>query len=125
MRDHAGNRCLSAVTYDVAYTGCAIAVTSPTAPVTRDADGNAANGSQADVTLAVGSDCVGRSVTPTCGLNSPSGVVGADGLVTLRTNICATSPCRIQEDCTFRVSNVIGIESSASAAITFDDKVLP
>jgi len=123
MHDHAGNLCTATATYGVVYKGCAIAVTSPSAPVTHDLDGNGANGSQVDVTLAVDPACAGRTVTSTCGSSSPSGTVGPDGLVTLRADICATSPCQIEVGCAFRVTAPSGLETEADVAIVFDDHV--
>jgi hypothetical protein len=102
--------------------GCTVHVTSPTAPVTRDADDTSANGSQVDVALAVGPACVGRTVTSRCGASSPSGVVQSDGSVALRTNICVTSPCQAEVDCTFRVIDAIGVETRADVTIVFDDQ---
>lgn len=122
MRDHAGNACTVGQLYDVVYNGCAIAVTSPSGPVTHDADGDTANGSQADITLAVAPECIGRTVTSTCGANSPSGVVGPNGLVTLRADICATSPCQAEVGCVFRVTSAAGLPTELDAAIVFDDK---
>ena len=122
MRDHAGNTCTSPVSYDVVYNGCDIAVVSPLAPVTSDADGSSANGSQVDVTLAVAPACVGRTVTSACGMNSPSGVVAANGRVTLRVDICATSPCRVEATCTFGVSTASGVATQVGSLIVFDDR---
>lgn len=122
MRDHAGNVCTTTGTYDVVYTGCAIGVTSPVAPVTHDIDGASGNGLQADITLAVDPTCAGRMVTSTCGASSPNGIVDPGGSVTLRADICAISPCRTQVDCTFQVSNAIGIPTSASTTVVFDDQ---
>ena len=103
------------------YNGCDIAVIAPLAPVTRDADGSPADGSQVDVTLAVAPACVGRLVTSTCGSNSPSGGVAANGQVTLRVDICATSPCRAAATCTFAVTTAGGVGTQAAARIVFDD----
>lgn len=122
LRDHAGNPCTAQATYDVVYDGCAISVASPTAPVTRDADGAPVNGSQVDVTLQVAPACIGRTVTSTCGASSPSGIVGPDGRVTLREDLCATSPCQTSVGCAFQVTNSIGIVTEADVAIVFDDK---
>jgi len=122
MRDHAGNTCTAPVTYDVVYNGCEIAVVSPLAPVTSDADGSSANGSQVDITLAVTPACVGRTVTSACGANSPSGVVGANGQVTLRADICATSPCRVEATCTFGVTTASGVATQVASLIVFDDR---
>lgn len=122
MRDHAGNVCTTTGTYDVVYSGCAIAVTSPAAPVTHDVDGTSGNGLQADITLAVDPACAGRMVTAACGASSPSGIVDPGGSVTLRADICAISPCRTEVDCTFQVSDAIGIPTAASATVVFDDQ---
>jgi len=122
MRDHAGNLCTSPVTYDVVYNGCELAVVSPLAPVTSDADGSGANGSQVDITLVVSPACVGRTVTSVCGANSPSGGVGTNGQVTLRADICATSPCRVEATCSFGVTTASGVATQAAALIVFDDR---
>ena len=89
-QDHAGNVCTSTQSFDVVYDGCDLTIVSPTAPVTVDADANPSNGSQANVTLQVAPACVGRTVTSTCG---NGGVVPAGGALTLRADVCSTSPC--------------------------------
>ncbi len=118
-RDHAQNTCTVSETYNVVLDGCDLVVTSPTAPVTTDA--SAAAGSQLDVVLQVSQACVGRTVTSECGDN-PSGVVAADGSVTLRPTLCGTSPCETSELCTFTVSTADGVVTSTSSQITFDDQ---
>lgn len=124
-QDHAGNRCTSTQAFDVIYDGCDIAVTAPTSAVTVDADTNPGNGSQADITLQVASACVGRSVTSTCGTNSPGGIVPIGGQLTLRADICTTSPCEASALCTFRVTTAAGVQTSASTTIAFDDQGPP
>ncbi|MGE0550284.1 MAG: integrin alpha [Kofleriaceae bacterium] len=121
-RDHAGNSCTTVQSYDVIYDGCAISIISPTTAVTSDADANATNGSQVDVTVHVAEACVGRSVTSTCGSNSPSETVPAGGVVTLQVDACATSPCEAMVPCTVRVSTTSGVETQASTTIEFDDQ---
>jgi hypothetical protein len=118
-RDHAQNTCTITESYNVVLDGCDLVVTSPTAPVTSDA--SAAAGSQLDVTLQVSQACAGRTVTSDCGDN-PSGVVAADGSLTLRPTLCATSPCETSELCTFTVSTFDGVVTSTSAQLTFDDQ---
>ncbi len=120
-RDHAHNTCTVVESYDVVLDGCAIAITSPTQPVTVDADGNAANGTQVDVDVQVATACAGRTVTSTCGLDNPSATVPADGQLTLRTQWCTTSPCEQSDLCTVTVSNDAGIVTSAATTIDFDD----
>src|SRR5439155_6175689 len=105
----------------VVYDGCAIAVVQPTEPVTRDADASAADGSQADITLAVSPSCAGRPVTGTCGGSALGGTVGPGGQVTLRADLCAISPCETQADCTFEVTAMSGARTRATATIVFDD----
>ncbi len=121
-RDRAGNLCTRTRPYDVVYDGCAIEVVAPTAPVTADADGVAGNGSQVDIQLAVDPACIGRTVTSTCGLSSPAGVVPASGPLTLRADLCGSSPCEAEATCTFRVSSPAGVETATSAVIAFDDQ---
>jgi hypothetical protein len=121
-RDRAGNLCTRTRPYDVVYDGCSIEVIAPTAPVTVDADGVAGNGSQVDIQLAIDPACIGRTVTSTCGANSPAGVVPASGPLTLRADLCGSSPCEAQATCTFRVSSPAGVETQASAVIAFDDQ---
>jgi hypothetical protein len=121
MRDHAGNSCMAVASYDVVLDGCAIAVTAPSAPVTRDADGSAGNGSQVDVALAVAPSCAGQTVTGQCGAAQASAAVALDGGASLRLDVCATSPCEIDASCTFAVTSAVGIETEASATIAFDD----
>lgn len=121
-RDRAGNLCTRTRPYDVVYDGCAIEVVAPTAPVTADADGVAGNGSQVDIQLEVEPACIGQTVTSTCGLSSPTGVVPASGPLTLRAALCGSSPCEAQATCTFRVSSPAGVETQTSAVIAFDDQ---
>ncbi|HSK02208.1 MAG TPA: integrin alpha, partial [Kofleriaceae bacterium] len=121
-RDRAGNLCTRTRPYDVVYDGCSIEVVAPTGPVTADADGIPGNGSQVDIQLAVDPACIGRTVTSTCGANSPAGVVPASGPLTLRADLCGSSPCEEQATCTFRVSSPAGVETQASAVIAFDDQ---
>ncbi len=121
-RDRAGNPCTIERPYDVVYDGCSIEVIAPTAPVTVDADGVAANGSQVEIQLAVDPLCVGRVVTSTCGANSPGDVVPPTGPLTLRADICGTSPCETQAMCTFQVSSPAGVQTQTSALIEFDDR---
>jgi hypothetical protein len=118
-RDHALNECTTTETYDVVLDACDLVVTSPTTPVTVDADASAA-GSQVDIALQVSAACEGRTVTSTCGLDDPSGVV-TGGVVTLRAAFCATSPCELTEACTFSVSTADGVTTQTSATIAFDD----
>ncbi|MGN6107027.1 MAG: hypothetical protein ACTHU0_18115, partial [Kofleriaceae bacterium] len=121
-RDHAGNPCAATHEYDVVYDGCAIAIASPTAPVTADANGVPGDGSQVDIALQIDPACAGRLVTSTCGTDSPSGVVPATGALTLRATVCATSPCEIAAPCAFHVTNGAGISTTASTTIAFDDQ---
>jgi hypothetical protein len=125
VSDHAGNPCNRERGYDVIYQGCSINVSSPTAPVTVDADGVGANGSQADVQLMVSPSCAGRLVTSTCGANSPQGAVPASGPLTLRIDMCGTSPCEAQSMCTFRVSSPMGVQTQTAATLVFDDRGPP
>jgi hypothetical protein len=121
-QDRAGNPCVTTRPYEVVYDGCPIQVLGPTATVTADADGNAANGSQVDVQLDVAPLCAGRTVTSTCGLNSPQGVVPSSGPLTLRVDLCGSSPCETSAACTFRVASAAGVQTQASATIAFDDQ---
>ncbi|MGE0868670.1 MAG: integrin alpha [Kofleriaceae bacterium] len=121
-QDHAGNACTSVQPYQVIYDGCEIAITSPIGAVTSDADANPTNGSQVDVGVHVSSACVGRTVTSTCGSNSPSETVPASGALTLRVDACATSPCEAMVPCTVRVTTESGVETQASTTIEFDDQ---
>ena len=121
-RDHAGNTCSTTTAYDVAFDGCAIAVVSPVLPVTADADLDASNGSQLDVVLAVDPACAGRTVTSSCGINSPTGTVAGDGSLSLRVDACATSPCQTTDACTFTLTNAIGVQTSVGATLVFDDQ---
>lgn len=117
--DHAQNLCSVSESYNVVLDGCDMVITSPTAPVTVDAA--AATGSQVDIALQVSNACVGRTVTSDCG-DDPSGVVGADGTLTLRATLCGTSPCEASELCTFTVSTPDGVVTSTSTTIAFDDQ---
>lgn len=119
-RDHAQNTCVASEDYNVVLDGCDLVVTSPTAPVTVDA-APGITGSQVDVGLQVSAACIGRTVTSTCG-DDPSGVVAADGTLTLRPTLCATSPCETSELCTFTVSTADGVITSTSATLVFDDQ---
>lgn len=120
-RDHAGNTCSSTVSYDVVFDGCDIQVVSPTAPVAVDADGDATDGAQVDIGLQVSTACAGRTVTSACGSDSPSGVVAADGSVSLRATVCDSSPCQVSVPCTFDVATAAGIHTQASATLAFDN----
>lgn len=117
-RDHAQNTCTVNETYNVVLDGCDLVVTSPVTTVTTDA--SAAAGSQLDVLLQVSQACAGRTVTSDCGDN-PSGIVAADGSLTLQPTLCATSPCEISEACTFTVSTADGVVTTTTAPIGFDD----
>jgi hypothetical protein len=121
MRDHAGNSCMALAGYQVVYDGCAIAVTAPSAPVTRDADGSAENGSQVDVALAVDPACAGQTATGHCGATPASGAVEPDGALVLRVEVCPTSPCEADASCTFAVTSAAGIQTEATSTIAFDD----
>lgn len=118
-RDHAANTCALTENYNVVLDGCDLVVTSPLV-VTADAAPGVA-GSQIDVALQVSAACVGRTVTSNCG-DDPSGVVAADGTLTLRPTFCVGSPCETSELCTFTVSTPDGVETNTSATITFDDQ---
>ncbi|HUS61827.1 MAG TPA: hypothetical protein VMY34_06495, partial [Acidimicrobiales bacterium] len=115
--DHAQNVCTTSEDYVVTFDTCALSVTAPTAPITADADGNPGNGSQVDITVQGSAECVGQTLTSTCGTNQPSGVIPAGGALTLRADWCATSPCEQTASCTLSVST-----ASTSASITFDDQ---
>lgn len=119
--DRVGNECRISNNYPVVYDGCAIAVVSPTAAVTVDADGVANNGAQVDVALQVSPTCSGRTVTTDCA-NQPSAVVPASGDVGLRLNVCAGLPCESSTACTFTVRSEAGIETRASTTIEFDNQ---
>ncbi|MCX5742682.1 MAG: integrin alpha [Proteobacteria bacterium] len=120
-QDHALNPCEVTHAYTVVLDGCDLAITAPTTPVTIDADGNAANGAQVDVGVTVGAACVGRTVTSTCGSNSPSGVVPAGGALTLRATVCTSSPCEATTPCTVAVTTASGVPTTAATTITFDN----
>lgn len=101
--------------------GCTLRVVSPDGPVTQDvAPGEV--GSQIDIELEVGLACAGRTVTSTCGANSPAGVVSSTGRVQVRADICVSSPCELESMCTFRVTAPTGVETEVTHAITFDDQ---
>jgi hypothetical protein len=119
-RDHAKNPCVTSENYVVALDACNLVIAQPAAPVTTDADGIPANGSQIDIVLTVSPECEGRTVTSTCGLDSPSGVV-TGGQVALRTDFCGTSPCELSSQCTFEVTNPDGVTTIASQTFQFDD----
>ncbi len=121
-RDHAGNTCMAAETYAVSYDACDLAVVAPLVVVHQDASGLAGDGSQIDITLAASSGCVGRTVTATCGSNSSTGVVQANGRAVLRATICSSSPCEIEATCTFTVTNAAALTTETTAAFTFDDQ---
>ncbi len=120
-QDHAGNSCAIVDMYPVVYDGCDIAVVSPTAVVTADADGDTSNGIQLDIGLQVDTACAGRTVASDCGLDNPIGVVAADGTVTLRAGWCAGATCDVTDSCTFSVTNLAGIDTSAGAILRFDN----
>lgn len=120
-QDHAGNGCAITEDYDVVYDGCDITVVSPTGVVTVDADGDPSNGVQVEVELQVDPACAGQTVTSECGLDDPSGTVAGDGSLTLEVDWCATSPCDVQQSCTFMVTSPDDIETSVGAVIRYDD----
>lgn len=121
VADWAGNPCTATASHPVVYDGCAIAVVAPTAAVTIDADGSPDNGVQLDVSLAVDPACAGQHVTSDCGLDDPSGVVAADGAVALRATWCADGACELAERCTFHVTSPLGLTSSTSVELAFDN----
>jgi hypothetical protein len=118
--DHAGNSCTTTGEYAIVYDGCDIQVTAPTGPVSVDADGNPANGAQIDVDLLVDTTCTGRPVDSDCGLDPPSGTVPPGGALTMRVDMCATSPCEVIESCAFTVSTATGVETQAAVNLVFD-----
>src|SRR5262249_11821328 len=113
--DHAGNTCADPEPYDVVYDGCDLAVTSPLGPVPSDADGDPANGTQVDVSLAIDPACAGQTLVSSCGLDNPSTTVAADGSAQLRVNWCGADPCEHTAGCTFTVTNASGVSTSAGA----------
>lgn len=121
-RDHAGNTCEATETYDVSYDACDLAVVAPVVAINRDANTVAGDGSQIDITLAASSGCVGRTVTATCGSNSSTGVVQANGGAALRATICSSSPCESEATCTFTVTNAAALTTETTAAFRFDDQ---
>lgn len=122
-QDHAHNACAPATDFSVVYGGCDIAFVAPTAIVTADANGIAGDGSQIDITLQVTGSCVGQQVTTTCGSNSPSGSVPANGRLVLRVNACATSPCETELACTAQVANTGDLPPTVAATtLAFDNQ---
>jgi hypothetical protein len=119
--DQAGNVCNTSAEYDVAYDGCAIALTAPTAPITTDADGVASNGAQLDAALQISPACEGRTITSSCA-NMPSAVVPSSGQVSLRVNMCSSVPCQAAIDCTFAITSIANIETRASTTLRFDNQ---
>jgi hypothetical protein len=119
--DQAGNVCSTSAEYDVAYDGCAIALTAPTAPITTDADGVASNGAQLDALLQISPSCEGRTVTSSCA-NMPTAVVPSSGQVSLRVNMCSSVPCQAAIDCTFAITSIANIETRASTTLRFDNQ---
>jgi hypothetical protein len=121
-RDHAGNTCTAAHAFEVVLDGCDLAIVSPTGPVTSDADGNPGNGTQVDLELFVSPACAGQTVFGVCGLGSPSGIVSPTGEVSLRVDLCSTSPCEIAAPCSFEVTTPDGVTTTTSTTIVFDDQ---
>lgn len=118
--DHAGNACSATHAYPIVLDGCAIAIDTPTAAVTADADGARA-GAQVPLGITVASGCAGRTVTATCGLDSVTGPAVASGRLALAPTICATTPCETQVTCTASVTTASGVTTTAARAITYDD----
>lgn len=122
-QDHAHNACAPVSDFAVLHEGCDIAFVAPSAIVTTDANGLPGDGSQIDVTLQVTGGCVGRQVTTTCGSNSPSGSVPANGRLTLRVDACATSPCETELACVAQVANGEPLPPTAVATtLVFDNQ---
>jgi hypothetical protein len=119
--DHAGNPCSTLGTHGVVYDGCDIEVLAPSGPTNIDGDGNPANGAQIDVSLQIDAECVGQTVDSDCGLDPPSAIVPPGGVVDLRVDMCAASPCEASDDCTFAVSTPSGVETQAGVSLVFDD----
>lgn len=121
-QDHAGNRCVVEETFAVAYAACDLAMTTPAAVVTRDANASASDGSQVDVTLAVGAACAGRPLTAACGATTQTLVVPASGALTLRATVCGTVPCEADALCTFDVATADGVPTRTVARVAFDSQ---
>ncbi|HTJ44210.1 MAG TPA: fibronectin type III domain-containing protein, partial [Kofleriaceae bacterium] len=121
--DHAGNACTAAhEDFKVVYNGCDIQVAAPTGPVTVDVDGTKGNGAQLDAEVTVDTACAGRTVTSDCGVGQTTGVVPADGNLTMRLTACNTDPCEASESCTFSVTTTDGVTTSAGLSLVFDDQ---
>lgn len=118
--DHAGNACMVDQAYRVVLAGCTITVAAPTGTVTADADGDATNGAQIDITASA-PECVGRMITSDCGSDDPGVVVGAGGAIALRATVCDGVPCEASETCTLRVTSADGIETTAGVNLAFDN----
>lgn len=118
--DHAGNACMVDQAYRVVLAGCTITVSAPTGTVTTDADGDATNGAQVDITASA-PECVGQTITSDCGSTDPSVVVGAGGAIALRATVCDGVPCEATEMCTLRVTSTDGIETTAGVDLAFDN----
>jgi hypothetical protein len=118
-RDHAGNTCAYDAEYFAVTDGCEIEIVAPTATVTTDANGNAADGSQVDLQITADPACAGRTVTATCA-GSATAPLPVDGMLTLRTTICASAPCEIQRACSATITTEAGRATSDVRAIRFD-----
>jgi hypothetical protein len=117
-RDHAGNTCTFDGEYFAVTDGCEIALT-PMATVTADANANGADGSQVDLQITADPACAGRPVIATCA-GTTTAPLPASGMLTIRTTICASSPCEVQHACSATITTAAGRATSDVETISFD-----
>jgi len=89
--------------------------------VKLDADADPSNGAQLDARFTLSADCAGRTLTSTCGLNSPSALIDRDGTAIMRIDVCKTSPCEAEPICRFHVISPLGIPSELPATFVFNN----
>ncbi|HEY5920715.1 MAG TPA: hypothetical protein VIV11_03550 [Kofleriaceae bacterium] len=118
-RDHAGNACTAEAEYFAVTDGCDIAIAAPIATVITDANANGVDGSQVDLEIIADPACAGQPVTATCA-GSTTAPLPVSGTLTLRTTICAASPCELERACSATIVNAAGRATSDVRTIAFD-----
>ncbi len=119
-QDHAGNACTAGHDVEVILDGCAIAITSPSAIVTTDSNGNDADGVQTDVIVDVAAECVGQTVFVDCGSGEFSAVVAAGPTTVANVTLNANPDSQGTTTCTARVTNAESFETSDARPVEWD-----
>lgn len=119
--DAAGNTCTVEESVVVDAAACDLTFAGP-AVYTVDANGTAADGSQADVVLQVSEACAGRGVSLECNGLSVFTLASAAGLATARMTVCGSAPCETEIACRAYTSTADGHDTITAARVRFDSQ---